>query len=114
MDQPPLNTTEIVQIVSVSLTVLGFIASEILALCPGYKANGLLHWLTLWVSDNRDLQITLPHEPSQTTFELRRRPSIHGDRPRITVSRTPTPAPSRDLDTYSDVTVQNDVPGQDQ
>lgn len=87
-EKTDMETSDIVQIVSVCATVLGLIVSEIMALCPGVKANGLLHWLSLYVSKNRDLQITLPHEPSQTTFELRRRPTIHGDQVRI--SNTPT------------------------
>ncbi len=107
-----METSDIVQIVGLGMTVLGFIASEILAVCPGTRANGLLHWLTLLFNDNRDIQITIPHQ--NATYELRRRPSIHGERPSIAVSPPtssppPTPTPSRDLDYYSQTTLENDV-----
>ena len=94
-----METTDIIQIVSVALTVLGFIASEVLALCPGYEANGVLHWLKLYVAKSHDVVITTP----ENTYELRRRPSLHGA---SASERTPS--------IYSQVALKNDVPGQDQ
>lgn len=102
-----METGEILQIVSVALTVLGFIASEILALCPGVQANGVLHWLKLYVSKSNDIVVTMP----ENTYELRRRPSVHGDRTGIYLRpSSPQGAPS----VYSQVTLKDDVPGQDQ
>jgi hypothetical protein len=110
-----METSDIVQIVSVCLTVLGFVASEIMALCPGFKANGLVHWLSMWAEKNTDIVVTLPNGPNSSTYELRRRPSIHGERPSIAVNHNswnsppPTPAPSGDMENDSEATLSNDV-----
>ena len=108
-----METSDIVQIVSVCVTVLGFIASEIMALCPGVKANGLLHWLTLWASDSTDVVVTLPDGSGHNTYEFRRRRTLYGDRLGIH-HITPAPSPSRDLDHDSETTLQNHVSGEDQ
>lgn len=105
-----METTDIVQIVSVCLTVVGFLVSEILALYPDVKANGLAHWLYLYAQcySDRPRSPTPSHNDLLNIYALERYPDGTLGRPRLTTT------PTRDLEYDSEATIENDVSRQNQ
>lgn len=100
-----METSDIIQIVSVCLTVLGFVASEVLALCPGFKANGLLHWLKMYYVQTR-LRPSTP-TPSEPIIAMEDYIRATDD----TLGRNATPTPTRTMEYHSETPNETHVPG---
>lgn len=100
-----METSDIIQIVSVCFTVLGFVASEILALCPGFKANGLLHWLKMYYVQTR-LRPSTP-TPSVPVIAMDEYIRETDD----TLGRNASPTPTRTMEHYFETPDETHVSG---
>jgi len=99
-----METSDIIQIVSVCLTVLGFAASEVLALCPGFKANGLLHWLKMYYIQTRDRPVTPIPSIALTPVD------DYITETDATLTRNASSTPSRTLESDTQTPDENHVP----
>lgn len=97
-----METSQIIQILTSVLSFIAFVISECMALNPNTDANGVLHWISMWIAANRDFVVSHPdptHPDNINRVCLQRRNAVYVQ------SNTSV----GDHDYYSQISQQTDV-----